>query len=130
MQFRASILRRLGLLLCTLLLVVTSFALSASPAAAETYTVKMGTDKGRLQYVPKTLTVSPGDTIVWEMNKLGPHNVLFDKKAPKGLAQKKLIRKAGDTLVSNVPADAVAGTYEFFCQPHRGAGMKGKLTIQ
>ncbi|NEQ68937.1 MAG: plastocyanin [Symploca sp. SIO2D2] len=130
MQFRSSILRKLGVLLSTILLVVASFALSASPAAAAEYTVKMGTDKGQLLFVPEKLTVSPGDTITWEMNKLGPHNVIFGKKAPDGLTQKKLIRKKGDTLVSTVPSDAVAGNYDFYCQPHRSAGMKGKLTIQ
>ncbi|NEP56540.1 MAG: plastocyanin [Symploca sp. SIO2G7] len=130
MQFRASILRRLGVLLSTILLVVASFALSASPAAAETYTVKMGADSGRLQFDPSQLTVSAGDTIKWVNNKLGPHNVIFSKPQVKGLSHKKLLFGPGDSYESKIPAGTAPGTYQFFCQPHRGARMVGKLTIQ
>jgi plastocyanin len=85
MKFKAAIPRRLGLLLSTILLVVASFALSASPAAAETYTVKMGTDKGLLQFEPSSVTIKPGDTVKWVMNKVPPHNAVFDDtKVPGG----------------------------------------------
>jgi len=130
MQFRASILRKLGVLLSTILLVAASFALSASPAAAETYSVKMGADSGLLQFVPSKLTVSPGDTIKWVNNKLGPHNVIFDKPAVQGLSHKQLLFAPGDSYESAIPADAAPGTYEFYCQPHRGARMVGALTIK
>lgn len=49
--------KKLGLLLSTVLLVVTSFFLTANPAAAETYEVKMGSDNGMLQFVPSTLNI-------------------------------------------------------------------------
>lgn len=130
MPFRASILRKLGVLLSTILLVVASFALSASPAAAETVSVKMGADNGALKFVPDTLTVSPGDTIKWVNNKLGPHNVVFEGDLKKQLSHEKLLFAAGESYESTVPADAPAGTYTFYCQPHRGAGMSGKLTVK
>ena len=129
MQFRASILGKLGVLLSTILLVVASFVLSASPAAAETYSVKMGADNGLLQFVPNQITASPGDTIKWVNNKLGPHNVIFDKPAVQGLSHKQLLFSPGDSYESKIAPDAASGTYQFYCQPHRGARMVGTLTI-
>ena len=34
-----------------------------SPVAAETYTVKMGSDTGQLKFVPETLEIKAGDTV-------------------------------------------------------------------
>ena len=71
--------KQLGLLLSALVLVLSSFFVAVSPAAAETYTVKMGTDNGLLKFEPAELTIKPGDTVKWVNNKLSPHNVVFDK---------------------------------------------------
>lgn len=138
MKFRAAISRRLGLLLSTILLVVASFALSASPAAAETYTVKMGTDGGLLQFDPPTVTIKPGDTVKWVMNKVPPHNAVFDEtKVPaaskalaKGMSHEKLMFSPGETYSTEFPADIAPGEYPYYCQPHRGAGMAGKVIVQ
>jgi len=136
MQFQASILRKLGVLLSIILLLVTNFALSASPAAAETYTVNMGSDKGRLRFVPRTLTIKPGDTIQWVMNKLGPHNVVFDKtpdndaELAKSLSKEKLLFASGESVETTFPADAPSGTYSFYCHPHQGVRMKGEITVE
>ena len=98
--------------------------------------VKMGSDSGQLVYVPANLTVKPGDKITWIMNKAGPHNVVFDgAKSPdaaaaKAMTQQKLLNKAGDTLVTLVPANAKPGAYPFNCSPHKSAGMVGVLTVQ
>ncbi|NET56737.1 MAG: plastocyanin [Symploca sp. SIO2E6] len=136
MQFKSSILGKLGVLLSTILLVVVSFTLSASPAIAETYTVKMGTDRGRLMFDPRTLTVKPGDTIEWVMNQLGPHNVVFeqtpgnDAELAKSLSQEKLLFAVGESLTTTFPADAPPGTYSFYCQPHQGVRMIGEITVE
>jgi plastocyanin len=138
MKFKAAISRRLGLLLSTILLVIASFALSASPAAAETYKIKMGTDDGLLQFQPSTVTVHPGDTVKWEMNKVPPHNVVFDavkipgadKVLAKKLSDDKLKFSPGESYQLTLPDDLAAGTYPFFCQPHRGAGMAGKIVVE
>ncbi|MBD1924355.1 plastocyanin [Microcoleus sp. FACHB-831] len=138
MKFMAAISRRMAVVLSAILLIVGSFVLSASPAAAETYTVKMGSDNGGLKFVPANVTIKPGDTVQWVNNKLAPHNVVFDnKKVPNGdkdlatkLSHPKLLNKAGDTYETTFPADAAAGTYTYFCQPHQGAGMIGKITVE
>lgn len=136
MKFKAAIPRKLGLLLSAILLVVASFALSASPAAAETYTVKMGTDKGLLQFEPTSVTIKPGDTVKWVMNKVPPHNAVFDdtkiadKSLAKQLSHEKLMFSPGESYETTFPADTPPGTYPFYCQPHRGAGMGGKIIVE
>ena len=138
MSFKTAISRRLGLLLSTILLIVASFALSATPAAAETYTIKMGTDKGLLQFEPSTVTIKPGDTVKWVMNKVPPHNAVFDapkipggdKALAKQLSHEKLTFSPGESFETTFPADTQPGTYPFYCQPHRGAGMAGKVIVQ
>ena len=78
MKFIAATVRRFGLAVLTMVLVATSFALFTPPAAAQTYKVKLGSDKGMLAFEPKKLTIKPGDTVEWVNNKVPPHNVVFD----------------------------------------------------
>lgn len=138
MKIAAAIRKRLGVILSTVLLVVVSFALSATPAAADSHVVKMGSDSGQLKFVPESITVSPGDTVRWEMNKLAPHNAVFDatgipnKSATlaKELSKDKLLFSPGESAEVTIPEDAPAGTYSYYCQPHRGAGMVGKLVVE
>lgn len=138
MKFKAAIARRLGLLLSTILLIVASFALSATPAAADTHTIKMGSDTGQLKFVPDSLTVKPGDTVLFQMNKLAPHNAVFDAAAipnksatlAKQLSNEKLLFSPGESYKVTIPDDAPEGSYSYFCQPHRGAGMVGKIIVK
>ncbi|MGF1534919.1 MAG: plastocyanin [Elainellaceae cyanobacterium] len=117
-----------------LLVAIATILVPASPAAAETYEVKMGADSGQLRFVPNDLTISPGDTVNFVMNKLAPHNVVFDK-TPGGisadsLSAKNLMFAPGETATVSFPGDAPTGEYSFYCTPHRGAGMNGKITVQ
>ena len=130
--------KKLILVLSTVLLVISSFVLSVAPAAAETYTVKMGADNGQLKFVPDNLSVKPGDTVKWVNNKLAPHNAVFDvskvpdagKDLSKNLSHDKLLFSSGDSYESTFPKDTPAGEYVYYCQPHRGAGMVGKITVE
>ncbi len=130
--------RRIGLAVLTVLLVVSSFAIFTPSAAAATYEVKLGSNKGLLAFEPKNLTIKPGDTVKWVNNKVPPHNVVFDaiknptksKKLAKSLSHTKLLLNPGQTLETIFPTDSPAGDYIFYCQPHRGAGMVGKISVQ
>ena len=130
--------RRLSLAVLTILLVVSSFAVFTPSASAETYKVKLGSDKGMLAFEPKKLTIKAGDTIEWVNNKVPPHNVVFDPaKNPsksadlaKSLSHKKLLMSPGQKETTTFTADAPAGDYTFYCEPHRGAGMVGTITVQ
>lgn len=132
-----SIAKRVCLAFAAMLLVVGSFFFSADPAAAASYTVKMGADNGMLAFEPAKLTVKPGDTVTFVINKVPPHNVVFDgatipggdKALATSLSHKKLEMTPGDTIEVTIPKDAPAGDYTYYCEPHRGAGMVGKLTV-
>ncbi|NMG20849.1 plastocyanin [Brasilonema bromeliae] len=138
MKIVASSLRRFGLALLTIFFFVSSFAVFAPSASAETYTVKLGSDKGMLVFQPAKLTIKPGDTIEWVNNKVPPHNVVFDpaknpnqdKALAKDLSHKKLLMSPGQKTTTTFAADTPAGTYTFYCEPHRGAGMIGKVTVE
>lgn len=108
-------------------------ATAGKPAyAAETKEVKMGTDAGGLQFVPAKSSVCKGDSIKWINNKAGPHNVVFDEDAiPSGVSQEKIsmedqLGEEGETYVLMFDTP---GNYEYFCEPHRGAGMNGAVTV-
>lgn len=115
---------------------VSTLVIAAAPASAATHTIKMGADNGMLVFEPNNLTVGAGDTVSWAINKMPPHNVVFDSaNAPdaalaKAMSNTKMMFAAGETYDVTIPADATSGTYTYFCSPHRGAGMIGKLTIQ
>jgi len=133
----ANIAKKLVVTLSVALLAVASFALSAAPASAAGVEVVMGAG-GQLQFEPAEVTIAPGDTITFVMDQLAPHNVVFDakaipggdKKLAKSLSAAKLIQNTGDTVEVTFPADAEPGIYPYFCQPHRGAGMVGKVIVE
>ncbi|MBP0020693.1 MAG: plastocyanin [Cyanobacteria bacterium SBLK] len=124
--------KKLGLILSTVLFAIAAFAFVASPAVAASKTVKMGTDTYQLKFDPSEVTVSPGDTIKFQNNNLPPHNIIFDQEPFKSLAMEptKMLLTPSDSYTITVPDDAAAGTYTFFCAPHKGAGMTGKLIVQ
>lgn len=105
---------------------------NAPAYAAETVEVKMGADNGGLQFVPAATKICKGDSVKWINNKGGPHNVVFDEEAvPAGVDAEKLsmdeqLGEEGDTFTMSF---TTAGDYEYYCEPHRGAGMNAKLTV-
>ena len=66
-------------------------------------------------------------------NKGFPHNVVFDEDAiPAGtsadaLSHEDYLNAAGDSVTTKFD---VAGTYGYYCEPHQGAGMTGKIIVQ
>jgi plastocyanin len=132
-----SVAKRLFLACAALLLVIGTVFASATPASAASYTVKMGADNGLLAFEPAKLAVKPGDTVKWVINKVPPHNVVFDvsnipggnKELATSLSHKKLEMSPGNSIEITIPADAEAGEYSYYCEPHRGAGMVGKIVV-
>jgi plastocyanin len=127
--------QRFGIVLTATLLAIGSWLGFVSPVAAETHTVKMGSDSFSLEYVPSKIEIQPGDTVKFVNNKIPPHNVIFDSSdipAPEladQLSHEGLLYAAGDSFEVTFPEDAPAGEYGFYCQPHRGAGMSGKVIV-
>lgn len=125
-------LKRLGLIISTFLLMISSFFLAEQPALATTYQVKMGTDNGLLKFDPNILTINTDDTVEWINNKLAPHNVVFDSskiepELAKELSHKNLVFAPGESYQTTFTQP---GEYPYYCEPHRGAGMVGKIIVQ
>ncbi|MEN9280345.1 MAG: plastocyanin [Gloeomargarita sp. DG_1_4_bins_134] len=105
-------------------------------AFAQTYQIKMGADNGMLAFQPAQLTIQVGDTVEWLNNKLPPHNVIFsavpngDKELAAKLSRQALVYKVGDSFRITFNGDLPTGTYTYYCTPHRGAGMQGKIVVQ
>ncbi|MEM9276467.1 MAG: plastocyanin [Cyanobacteria bacterium P01_F01_bin.143] len=118
-------LKKLSILFSTLLLVVGSFFVTVSPALASTYEVKMGTDSFMLQFDPSTITIKAGDTVKWVNNKMSPHNLVFDDSSIE--SHKGLLFAAGDSVQNTFTEP---GTYSYYCEPHRGAGMLGFVIVE
>lgn len=112
---------------------LTAAAVAKPAFAAETKEVKMGSDSGLLAFIPAKVTICKGDTITWINNKAGPHNVVFDEDAiPAGVSQEKIsmndeqLGEEGETFTRTFDT---AGDYAYYCDPHRGAGMNGAVTV-
>jgi plastocyanin len=128
------LLSRLVVISSLVFLIILSLAYNAPTALAETHTVKMGADNGMLQFEPSVVTIKAGDTVKWVNNKLAPHNAVFDGKQTPELAiafsHKSLVFSSGESYETTFPLDTPAGEYAYYCEPHRGAGMMGKIIVR
>jgi plastocyanin len=130
--------QRLGIAALSVLVVLGALTLVSAPASATNYEVKMGNDAGLLVFEPSTVTVKPGDTVTWTNNKMAPHNVIFDaagipagdKALADSLSHSQLTFAPGENYSTTFTSDMPAGTYTYFCAPHRGAGMVGKVILE
>ena len=99
--------------------------IAASSVQAKTVEVKLGTDAGMLAFEPSTINISTGDTVKFINNKLAPHNAVFE--GHEELSHPDLAFAPGESWSETF---STAGTYDFYCEPHRGAGMVGKVVVQ
>eukprot|EP00262_Sarcandra_glabra_P015357 TRINITY_DN4719_c0_g1_i1.p1 TRINITY_DN4719_c0_g1~~TRINITY_DN4719_c0_g1_i1.p1 ORF type:complete len:169 (-),score=9.82 TRINITY_DN4719_c0_g1_i1:225-731(-) len=96
--------------------------------------VLLGGSDGSLAFVPNEFSVSSGEKIVFKNNAGFPHNVVFDEdEVPSGVDVAKISMSDEDLL--NAPGETYSvtlsekGSYAFYCTPHQGAGMVGKVTV-
>jgi len=117
----------------TMLAALVSVGLVASPMVANAVDVKLGSDGGQLVFVPDEVKISAGDSVTWIGNKGMPHNVVFDEEnVPDGTALDKInhedmIGEEGEKVTSKFDKP---GTYAYYCEPHRGAGMNGTVIVK
>ncbi|XP_027091206.2 plastocyanin [Coffea eugenioides] len=108
-----------------------SAMLATNALAAE---ILLGSSGGELIFVPSEFSVASGEKIVFKNNAGFPHNVVFDEDGvPSGVDASKISMSEEDLL--NAPGETFSvsltekGTYSFYCSPHQGAGMVGKVTV-
>lgn len=96
--------------------------------------VLLGDNEGGLAFEPSTFSVASGEKIVFKNNRGFPHNVVFDEdEIPAGvdaskisMSEESLLNAGGETYEVTLTEK---GTYSFYCSPHQGAGMVGKVTV-
>lgn len=96
--------------------------------------VLLGSSDGGLVFVPSSFSVAAGEKITFKNNAGFPHNVVFDEdEIPSGVDATKISMSEEDYL--NAPGEVYSvtlsekGEYSFYCAPHQGAGMVGKVTV-
>ena len=108
---------RLTIMITSLFL---SMTLAASAYAAE---ITMGSG-GNLVFEPNEISIAAGESVTIVNGDLPPHNfVVLDHPE---LSHPDLAFMGGESF--NVTFDT-AGDYEFQCEPHAGAGMKGVVHV-
>ena len=123
-----------------------SLSAQAQPAApaGTTVRVQMKQVGARYLFEPSNLTIRVGDVVEFVNVNGFPHNVQFEPgKIPAGAADvlnRAMANRMGPLAspMFTQPnqtyrisfAGAPAGTYDFFCLPHKALGMTGRITVQ
>ena len=94
----------------------------ASPVFAVDVVMGAG---GNLAFEPNEITISTGDTLHFVNEALPPHNIIVE--ARPDLSRESLLFAPGESQDIKF---ADAGDYEFWCGPHKGAGMTGTIHVE
>ncbi|MFC4549421.1 MULTISPECIES: plastocyanin/azurin family copper-binding protein [Halorussus] len=108
----------------------TAAAQETSGGGGGTKTVVVGPG-GSLKFEPADLTIAPGTTVKWTWES-DNHNVV-PESVPDGASwegTKGAPSKTYNTGHTYTHTFDSTGTYEYFCQPHKTAGMTGSITVQ
>jgi plastocyanin len=116
----------------------------ATAGAQEVHEIRMvSSGKGEFRFEPASLTVRRGDVLLFRAVAGGPHSVVFQGKgvapADRDRLNNAMPRRAGE-LSSPLLTDGAeyrvvipaltAGTYDFFCLPHKAYDMSGEFVIR
>ena len=92
---------------------------------ADSVTVKVGAGNG-LAFGPAAVRISTGTTVTWEWTGSGGgHNVVHeDGEFTSG---EDYISESGHTYKHTFES---AGSYRYYCVPHKASGMKGAVIVE
>ena len=107
----------------TLWVFIIAAAVVFMPRMAYAAEIQMGSG-GNLVFDPNEVTISAGDTVTFINGDLPPHNMVVTDYPE--LSHPDLSFVGGESF--NVTFTR-AGDYEFQCEPHAGAGMKGVIHV-
>ena len=108
----------------TLWIALIAAAVLFMPQMAYAAEIQMGSG-GNLVFEPNEITISAGDTVTFTNGDLPPHNMVVEG-FPE-LSHPDLAFVGGESF--DVTFDE-PGDYEFQCEPHAGAGMKGVIHVE
>jgi plastocyanin len=106
--------------------------------------LEVDSDRGEYRFSPAAVTARPGDVVVFKVINGAPHSVVFEGKGLSAAAHEALnaampgrsadlssplLTENGAEYRVTVPA-LPAGTYRFFCLPHRAYDMRGELRVR
>lgn len=101
---------------------------SGDKAAAGAQTLELGVDGNNLAFDKTELTAKAGSVTLKLTNDSSiPHNIAIEDADGKQLGDSGELVTSGDT--SETTADLKAGTYTYYCDPHKSSGMTGKLVV-
>jgi halocyanin-like protein len=86
-------------------------------------TIKVGPSSGKYAFSPTAVHIDPGTKVTWKWVGSGSHNVQSKKDAP---ASFKSDIKSSGTFTKTIKKK---GIIPYFCQPHKGRGMKAALAV-
>jgi plastocyanin len=115
-------------------------------AAQDTHEVRLEADAKRSEYrfSPASVKVRSGDVVVFKLVNGAPHSVVFEgqglsptaRAALNGALKRRsadlsspLLTENGSEYRMTVP-QLPAGTYRYFCLPHRAYDMRGELVVR
>lgn len=103
-------------------------------AAQDTVIIGMTDD---LEFEPRGVTISAGDTVEWRNTSSVPHTATGDPDEAANTANVQLPQGAQPFDSGMIPAGAsyshtfeVPGRYQYVCLPHEAAGMIGEIIVQ
>ncbi|MGN8216017.1 plastocyanin/azurin family copper-binding protein [Halococcus salifodinae] len=86
---------------------------------------------GSLTFEPAQVTIAPGTTVRWSWES-DNHNIVPNSQ-PGGSNWQGTSGPSSKTYNTGHTYShtfSTTGTYEYYCQPHRSAGMTGSVTVQ
>ena len=116
-----------------------------SPAAAQqVHQIRMVENGEEYRFAPASVTVRPGDVLLFSAVSGAPHSVVFEGRGMTAAAHQAMNsampRRAGDLSSPLLTEDGSeyrivvpslpSGTYRFFCLPHRAYDMRGQVTVK
>ena len=103
------------MLIASLVLFMPRFAYAAE--------VQMGSE-GNLVFSPSEVSINVGDSVTFTNGDLPPHNMVVSDHPELSHPDLAFVGGESFTVTFDEPGD-----YEFQCEPHAGAGMKGVVHV-
>jgi plastocyanin len=107
----------------TLWIMLISAAVIFMPRMAYAAEITMGSN-GNLVFDPSELNIAAGESVTVTNGDLPPHNFVVADHPELSHSDLAFVGGESFTVTFDEPGD-----YEFQCEPHAGAGMKGVIHV-